>query len=195
VAFCGDGATSHADFHTAMNFAGVWGAPCVIICQNNHWSISVPTERQTASRTIAVKARAYGVPGVRVDGNDLLAVYAVVRDAVDRARSGGGPTFIEAETYRMGPHSTSDDPTRYRSLAEVETWARKDPVDRLRKHLATIGLWTEAGDAALERELLAEIAAVVGEVEDMAPQERASLFSDVYAELPWHLREQLQELQ
>jgi pyruvate dehydrogenase E1 component alpha subunit len=195
VAFCGDGATSQADFHTAMNFAGVWSAPCVIICQNNHWSISVPTERQTASRTIAVKARAYGLPGVRVDGNDLLAVYAVVRDAIDRARSGGGPTFIEAETYRMGPHSTSDDHTRYQSLAEVETWARKDPVDRLRKHLVTIGLWTEAGDAALERELLAEIATVVGEVEDMPPRERASLVSDVYAELPWHLREQLQELQ
>jgi pyruvate dehydrogenase E1 component alpha subunit len=195
VAFCGDGATSQADFHTAMNFAGVWSVPCVILCQNNHWSISVPTERQTASRTIAVKARAYGMPGIRVDGNDVLAVYAALRDAIDRARSGRGPTLIEAETYRMGPHSTSDDPTRYRSLAEVETWARKDPVDRLRKYLVTIGLWTEAGDAALERELLAEIAAVVGEVEEMPPQERASLVSDVYAELPWHLREQLQELQ
>jgi pyruvate dehydrogenase E1 component alpha subunit/2-oxoisovalerate dehydrogenase E1 component alpha subunit len=195
VAFCGDGATSHADFHAAMNLAGVWSAPCVIVCQNNQWSISVPTERQTASRTIAVKARAYGIPGVRVDGNDLLAVYAVVRDAIDRARSGGGPTFVEAVTYRMGPHSTSDDPTRYRSLAEVETWARKDPLDRLRKHLVTIGLWTDAGDATLEQELVAEIAAVVGEVEEMLPQERASLVSDVYAELPWHLREQLQELQ
>jgi pyruvate dehydrogenase E1 component alpha subunit len=194
VAFCGDGATSQADFHTAMNFAGVWSVPCVIICQNNHWSISVPTERQTASRTIAVKARAYGIPGVRVDGNDLLATYAVVRDALDRARSGGGPTFVEAVTYRMGPHSTSDDPSRYRADAEVAAWAHKDPLDRLRRHLVSMELLTDARDAALEVELTAEIDAAVNEVERMPPPERASLTNDVYAEPPWHLREQLQEL-
>src|SRR5580704_3042000 len=107
IAFSGDGATSQADFHAAMNFAGVWQAPCVIVCQNNHWSISVPTAKQTASRTLAVKARAYGMPGVRVDGNDLLAVHRVVAEALARARAGHGPTFIEAVTYRMGAHSTS----------------------------------------------------------------------------------------
>jgi pyruvate dehydrogenase E1 component alpha subunit len=195
VAFCGDGATSQADFHAAMNLAGVWGAPCVIICQNNHWSISVPTSRQTASRTIAVKARAYGFPGVRVDGNDVLAVHAVVHDAANRARSGAGPTFIEAVTYRMGPHSTSDDPLRYRPSAEVEAWARKDPLDRLRKHLVTLGLLDDATDALLEAQLSAEIAGAVAEVEGMPPPARASLVEGVYAELPWHLREQREELQ
>jgi pyruvate dehydrogenase E1 component alpha subunit/2-oxoisovalerate dehydrogenase E1 component alpha subunit len=194
VAFCGDGATSQADFHAAMNFAGVWRAPCVLVCQNNHWSISVPTEKQTASRTIAVKARAYGMPGVRVDGNDLLAVYKVVAEAVDRARSGAGPTFIEAVTYRMGAHSTSDDPTRYRSPAEVEEWARRDPLDRLRRHLALLGLVTPESDEALEAELSAEIAAAIAEVEPLPPPARASLVEDVYASLPWHLREQLEAL-
>jgi pyruvate dehydrogenase E1 component alpha subunit/2-oxoisovalerate dehydrogenase E1 component alpha subunit len=195
VAFCGDGATSQADFHTAMNFAAVWQVPCVIVCQNNQWSISVPAERQTASRTIAVKARAYGMPGVRVDGNDILAVYGALRDAIERARGNGGPTFIEAVTYRIGPHSTSDDPTRYRSEAEVEAWKRKDPLDRLRKYLALERLVTETTDAALEGELVAEIAAAIDEVEKLAPPDPASLTEDVYAALPWHLREQLEELQ
>jgi len=191
VGFLGDGATSQADFHAAMNFAGVWKVPCVLVCQNNFWSISVPADRQTASRTIAVKARAYGIPGERVDGNDLLAVVAVVRAAIDRARSGGGPTFVEAVTYRMGAHSTSDDPTRYRSQAEVDEWVRKDPLDRLRKHLDTLGLVSAAGDATLEKDLAAEIAAAISEVENNPQPERSTLFDDVYAEMPWHLREQL----
>ena len=195
VGFCGDGATSQADFHTAMNFAGAWRVPCVLVCQNNHWSISVPTEKQTASRTIAVKARAYGMPGIRVDGNDLLAVVRVLGEALERARSGGGPTFVEAVTYRMGAHSTSDDPTRYRSQEEVDSWALKDPLDRLRRHLVHLGLVSDASDAALEKELVAEIAAAVEAVEKLPPPERASLVEDVYAELPWHLREQLAELQ
>jgi pyruvate dehydrogenase E1 component alpha subunit len=194
VAFLGDGATSQGDFHAAMNFAGVWKVPCVLICQNNHWSISAPADKQTASRTLAVKARAYGVPGVRVDGNDVLAVFKVVSEALARARSGGGATFIEAVTYRMGPHSTSDDPTRYRSRAEVEGWARKDPLDRLRKYLVRLGLVTEASDDALRVELTAEIAAAVDDAERLAPLERESLFTDVYAEMPWHLREQLESL-
>jgi len=195
VAFCGDGATSQADFHTAMNFAGVWQAPCIIVCQNNHWSISVPTEKQTASRTLAVKARAYGMPGIRVDGNDLLAMLGVLREAMQRARGGGGPTFVEAVTYRMGPHSTSDDPSRYRSAEEVDSWRRKDPLDRLRCHLVHLGLVTDEGDAALEREFAAEIAAAIDEVESMPPPARGSLLDDVYAEKPWHLREQLDQLQ
>ncbi|HZU85383.1 MAG TPA: thiamine pyrophosphate-dependent enzyme [Polyangiaceae bacterium] len=195
LAFCGDGATSQPDFHVAMNFAAVWGVPCVVVCQNNHWSISVPTSKQTASATLAVKARAYGMPGVRVDGNDVLAVYAVVREAVDRARAGGGPAFVEAVTYRMGAHSTSDDPTRYRSQAEVDAWARKDPLDRLRKHIVGLGLWTDAADEALSHELSAEIAAAIEDVERMPPPARATLVADVYAEPPWHLREELETLQ
>jgi pyruvate dehydrogenase E1 component alpha subunit/2-oxoisovalerate dehydrogenase E1 component alpha subunit len=195
IGFLGDGATSHADFHSAMNFAGVWKVPCVLVCQNNSWSISVPVERQTASRTIAVKARAYGIPGVRVDGNDLLAVVAVLRAALDRARAGDGPTFVEAVTYRMGAHSTSDDPSRYRSEEEVDQWAKKDPLDRLRKHLLARDLVSSASDEALEKELAAEIAAAIEEVEKMPSSPRSTLFDDVYAEMPWHLREQLGESQ
>ncbi len=194
VGFMGDGATSQPDFHNAMNFAARFKVPCLLICQNNHWSISVPTEKQTASRTLAIKGRAYGIPSVRVDGNDLLAVYKVILAAAARARSGGGATFIEALTYRIGAHSTSDDPTRYRSNEEVEAWAKKDPLDRLRKHLVHLGLVTDAGDASLDAELTADIQAAVNEVEQMPPPPRASLFEDVYAELPWNLREQAEAL-
>ncbi len=195
IGFSGDGATSQPDFHNAMNFAGVFKTPCVIVCQNNHWSISVPTARQTASRTIAIKGRAYGVPSVRVDGNDVLAVWGVLRDAVDRARKGEGPTFVEALTYRIGAHSTSDDPTRYRSEAEVEAWRKKDPLDRLRKYVVKQGWVDDASDKALEEELTQEIAAAVNEVEALPPPARGSLFEDVYAEMPWNLREQREELE
>jgi pyruvate dehydrogenase E1 component alpha subunit/2-oxoisovalerate dehydrogenase E1 component alpha subunit len=194
VGFLGDGATSEPDFQTAMNFAGVFKTPCVIICQNNHWAISVPTARQSASATLAIKGRAFGVPSVRVDGNDLLAVYKAVSDAVTRARSGGGATFLEALTYRIGAHSTSDDPSRYRSQAEVELWMTRDPLARLRAHLVHLGLIDEARDAELEQALNAEIAAAIAEVEPLPPPARETLFDDVYAELPWHLREQREEL-
>jgi pyruvate dehydrogenase E1 component alpha subunit/2-oxoisovalerate dehydrogenase E1 component alpha subunit len=194
IGFCGDGATSQGDFHSAMNFAGVWKAPCVLVCQNNHWSISVPTSKQTASPTIAVKARAYGIPGLRVDGNDLLAMHRAMTGAIDRARNGGGPTFIEAVTYRMGAHSTSDDPTRYRAQAEVDAWAKKDPLDRLRRHLVHRGLVTDASDATLDAELTAEIAAAIDAVESLPPPARESLLQDVFAEPTWNLREQMAEL-
>jgi len=195
VGFCGDGATSQPDFHNALNFAGVFHVPAVIVCQNNHWSISVPTSRQTASRTIAIKGRAYGVPAVRVDGNDLLAVCKVLGDAFALARAGGGPTFVEAVTYRIGAHSTSDDPTRYRSDAEVEAWKKKDPLDRLRKHLVVRGLLDEAADAALEKELADEVGRAIKAVEELPPPARSTLFDDVYAETPWNLAEQRAELE
>ncbi|MGK4001239.1 thiamine pyrophosphate-dependent enzyme [Sorangium sp. So ce1036] len=194
VGFMGDGATSEPDFHNAMNFAAVFKVPCVLICQNNHWAISVPTARQTASKTIAIKGRAYGVPSTRVDGNDVLAVYRAVAGAVARARAGGGPTFIEALTYRIGAHSSSDDPSRYRSQEEVDRWTQRDPLLRLGRHLTARGLLDDAAEAALEAELNAEIAAAVAEVEVMAPPDRATLFDDVYAEPPWHLRDQRAEL-
>jgi pyruvate dehydrogenase E1 component alpha subunit len=194
VAFLGDGATSAGDFHAAMNFAGVWRVPCVFVCQNNHWSISVPASRQTASPTLAVKARAYGMPGVRCDGNDLLAVAGVVRTALERARAGLGPTFIEAVTYRMGAHSTSDDPSRYRSQAEVDEWARKDPFDRLHRHMAHLGLVSEASDAALERELDDELTAAIDDVEREPQPPPESIFEDVYGEMPWPLRQAQEEL-
>ncbi len=194
VGFSGDGATSEPEFHNALNFAGVFKVPALIICQNNHWAISIPTARQTASQTIAIKAKAYGIPGVRVDGNDALAVYQVVREAADRARRGEGATFIEAVTYRIGAHSTSDDPTRYRSDDEVREWETRDPVSRLRAYLVARGLLDDAADAELEREFTAEFAACIERVEAAPPPPREQLFDDVYASLPWHLSEQRREL-
>jgi pyruvate dehydrogenase E1 component alpha subunit/2-oxoisovalerate dehydrogenase E1 component alpha subunit len=194
IGFCGDGATSQPDFHAAMTFAGVQKTPSVLVCQNNGWSISVPTARQTASATIAIKARAYGMPAVRVDGNDVLAVYEVLRQAIERARAGHGPTFVEAVTYRIGAHSTSDDPTRYRSNDEVERWQRRDPIERFHRWLVGKGLTTDQKRAAIEAELDAEIVAAIKEVEALPPPARTSLFDDVYADLPWHLREQRAEL-
>lgn len=190
VGFSGDGATSQPDFHAALTFAGVFKVPCVIICQNNHWAISVPTSRQTASVTIAIKGRAYGVPSIRVDGNDVIAVYKAVSDAAARARAGEGPTFIEALTYRIGAHSTSDDPTRYRSQEEVELWMKRDPLTRLRAYAVARGLLDDASDLAMEQELNAQIAEAVAEVEGLGPPARETLFDDVYAEMPWHIQEQ-----
>ena len=195
IGFMGDGATSQPDFHAAMNFAGVFQTPCVLICQNNHWSISVPTERQTASRTIAVKAHAYGVRGVRVDGNDILAVYSAVYEAAELARAGGGPTFIESVTYRIGPHSSSDDPTRYRSDAEVEMWKKRDPILRFEAYLKRSNVLDDAKKDAIAASIEEEIAVAIREVEAFHEPSRASLFEDVYGEMPWHLREQNRELE
>jgi len=190
VAFLGDGATSSPDFHAAMNFAGVWKAPVVFVCQNNHWAISVPVSKQTAVTEIVRKADGYGVPGVRVDGNDAAAVYLAVREAAGRARSGGGPTFIEAVTYRMGGHSSSDDPTRYREDAEVKTWGERDPVVRFRRYLEHRGLWDQAREDEATKEGQAKIAAAIAQAEALPPPALETLFEDVYAEMPWHLREQ-----
>jgi len=194
MAFMGDGATSSADFHSAMNFAGVFKVPVVFVCQNNHWSISVPTQQQTASESIAVKARAYGFPGVKIDGNDVEDVYGAAREAVERARSGGGPTLIEAETYRMGAHSSSDDPTRYRDQAEVDRWKLRDPVDRLRARLVEGGAWTPEREEGLRAELLRQVNAAIEEAEKLPPPAAETLFDDVYAAEPWNLREQREEL-
>ena len=194
MAFLGDGATSSADFHVAMNFAGVFKAPVVFVCQNNHWSISVRTDRQTASESIAIKAVAYGFPGVKIDGNDVEAVYAAAREAVDRARAGGGPTLIEAETYRMGAHSSSDDPSRYRDPGEVELWKARDPVDRLRARLVGAGLWDDGRDQALKTELLDDINRAIAEAESLPPPDPLTLFDDLYAREPSNLTEQREEL-
>ena len=193
VGFLGDGATSQADFHVAMNFAGVFQTPSIIICQNNHWSISVPTSRQTASETLAIKARAYGVRGERVDGNDVIALYECIREAADRARTKHEPTFIEAVTYRIGAHSSSDDPTRYRSEEEVARWRRRDPVARLVKHLSAQGLLTEGVRKSIDDEIDAAIREAIAEVERDLPPALGTLFEDVFETMPWHLREQSEQ--
>ena len=160
VAFLGDGATSEGDVHEALNLASVYRAPCVFFVQNNQWAISVPLARQLAGPSIAHRAVGYGIPGVRVDGNDVLACFAVMEHAARRARDGGGPTLIEAITYRLGPHTTSDDPTRYRSVDEVDAWAARDPLPRFRSYLDTIGMLSgrlEERVAARSRRLRADL--------------------------------------
>jgi pyruvate dehydrogenase E1 component alpha subunit/2-oxoisovalerate dehydrogenase E1 component alpha subunit len=194
LAYLGDGATSTSDFHAAMTFAGVWKSPVVFFCQNNHWSISIPTHRQTAAKTLADKARGYGIPGVRIDGNTALDVYEATRDAVHRARRGEGPTFIEAETYRMGAHSSSDDPSRYRDEREVEVWRGRDPIERFRKVVDAHADWSDAKDAALRESLLADINAALAEAEQASAPDAGSLFEDVYAGLPWNLAEERTEM-
>ena len=150
LAFMGDGATSEGDFHEGMNFAGVMNSPVVFIAQNNQWAISVPRSRQTASKTIAQKALAYGFPGILVDGNDVLAMYNATREALDRARSGGGPTFIEAFTFRRMMHTTADDPSRYRTKEVEAEWDEKDPIKRFRIYLQKKEIWTEEWQLELE---------------------------------------------
>jgi len=194
LGFVGDGGTSEPDFHNAMNFAAVFRVPCVMVCQNNHWAISVPASKQSASETFAMKGRAYGVPSYRVDGNDFLAVYSTLRRCVDEARAGHGPSFVECVTYRIGAHSSSDDPTRYRTQEEVDIWLARDPLARLRRALTHLDAWSDAKEEALEKELNAEIGEAIQEVEKHGPPAATSLFDDVYAELPWNLVEQRAEL-
>jgi pyruvate dehydrogenase E1 component alpha subunit/2-oxoisovalerate dehydrogenase E1 component alpha subunit len=193
VGFIGDGGTSAADFHMAMNFAGVFKPPVVIVCQNNQWAISVPANRQTASETIAIKAKAYGFPGVRVDGNCAIEVYRAMREAVARARRGDGPTFIEALTYRIGAHSSSDDPTRYRDQREVEEWLKRDPIERMRETLAAAGILSEAAEDEMRAALGAEINAAVTEAESLPPPPLETMFEDVYATDPPNIVEQREE--
>ncbi len=149
VGVCGDGATSEGDFNEALNFAGAFQVPVVLVVQNNGWAISVPRARQSAASSFAARDPGFGVPSVLVDGNDLFAVYDVMQQAVERARSGQGPTLVEALTYRMGAHTTADDPTRYRDEAEVEAWRAKDPVVRLQRFLMKSNLLTEEQNQAL----------------------------------------------
>ena len=151
LAYFGDGSASEGDFHEGANLAAVFGAPAILFCQNNGWAISVPSHRQFAA-PIADRAAGYGMPGVRVDGNDVLAVYAVTREAVERARAGEGPTLIEAITYRIGSHSTADDAGRYRDEAEVAAWRERDPIDRYRSYLLGAGTIDDAFVRGCENE-------------------------------------------
>ena len=193
LVYFGDGATSTPDFHVAMNFAGVYRAPCVFVCNNNQWAISLPVTRQTATATLAEKAQAYGFEGVRVDGMDPLAVYGAVRRAANAARDGSGPALVEALTYRFGPHSSSDDPSRYRDEKEVAVWMARDPLLRFRKFLEGMGWWDAEREASLEKEIGDAISVAVTEAEAMPPVPLGTFFEDVYAEPTWNLREELDE--
>jgi pyruvate dehydrogenase E1 component alpha subunit len=190
MAYFGDGATSEGDFHEALNFAGVWHVPVVFICQNNQWAISVPLKKQTHSRTIAQKALAYGFPGLQVDGNDVLAVYAAAREAVERARAGDGPTLIECVTYRLAMHTTADDPTKYRTDEEVREWERKDPLTRFVAYLQKKNLFDEGVEAEVDE----EISEAVRRFEATPPSDPLTAFDHVFADLPPHLASQRDEV-
>ncbi len=194
IVYFGDGGTSEGDFHEGMNFATVFQCPVVFFCQNNQYAISVPRAHQTHSETIAQKAIAYGCEGVQVDGNDVLAVYSATRKALEKARSGGGPTLIEAITYRLSHHTTADDWTRYRSKEEVEMWKRKDPIVRFRRYLESQGFWGQSDEDKLWAAAKVEVAQAVEAYEKMPERDVEEIFKYTYAEMPWNLKEQLAEL-
>lgn len=190
LCYLGDGATSQGDFHESLNFASVFKLPVVYFVQNNGWAISVPSTRQSASKTLAHKAMAFGMPGAQVDGNDVLAVYQTVKEAVDRARTGGGPSLIEAVTFRQGPHTTSDDPTRYRDAADVQAWIERDPIQRFRRFLLNRNVLTETLDAEYAARANDRIAAAV-EVAEGTPQGGLDVtFDAIYATPSRHLQAQ-----
>ena len=195
LAYIGDGGTSKGDFHESMNFAAVFKAPAVFFCQNNQYAISIPVHRQTASATIADKAIAYGMEGVRVDGNDILACYLVTKYAVEKAREGKGPTLIEAVTYRLGPHTTADDPKTYRSEEEVMEWRKKDPIQRFKQYLINSELWSEEEDQKLRETLEKTLLKEIERIEKMPKPDPRVILEDVYALSPWHLLEEMTELE
>lgn len=195
VTYFGDGATSEVDFHSGMNFAGVWNTPTVFICANNGYAISVPYAKQTAAETIAQKADAYGFEGLRVDGMDPIAMYLATRMAARRAREGRGPTLIEAMTYRYGPHATADDPTLYRSDEEVAMWKERDAIERLRRFLAHRGEWDERVGEKVEMEIAEAVDAAVASLESEPIPTRDDAIRHGYARIPEHVVAQLHAMQ
>ncbi|MGC8494661.1 MAG: pyruvate dehydrogenase (acetyl-transferring) E1 component subunit alpha [Syntrophobacteraceae bacterium] len=194
--FFGDGATSQGDFHEAMNFASVYQAPVLFVCQNNHWAISLPRSRQTNSATLAQKALAYDVEGVQVDGNDVLAVYAAVKEAAERARQGEGPTLIEMVTYRLAMHTTADDPKKYRSEQEVAEWEARDPITRFEKYLLNKGLLDEQQIRTITQEIKAEISSAEQRWAEIAQKkiDPLDMFAHTYAEMTPSMHEQKEML-
>ncbi|MFZ0832566.1 MAG: pyruvate dehydrogenase (acetyl-transferring) E1 component subunit alpha [Mycobacterium sp.] len=194
VAYLGDGATSTGDVHEALNVASLFAAPCIFFVQNNQWAISVPASRQTAGPSIAHRAIGYGIAGIRVDGNDALACYAVTAEAAQRARAGSGPTLIEAVTYRMGPHTTSDDPTRYRPQAELDQWAALDPISRYRNYLRHVGVWSERLDRRVQARSARMRAELRGAVVEAPDLDVGDVFDTTYRDITPELARQRQEL-
>jgi pyruvate dehydrogenase E1 component alpha subunit len=189
----GDGATSEGDFHEAMNFAAVYQTPTVFFCQNNGYAISYPISEQTRSESIAIKAEAYGMPGIQVDGNDVVAVLVAVREAATLARSGEGPSLIEAVTYRMGPHTTADDPTRYRDHDEAAEWEERDPLSRVRSLLEQQGAWSEDWQTDLERQASQRIERAVEWAESIPAPTFEEMLNRMYAQPTQPLLRQLEE--
>lgn len=192
--YFGDGATSEGAFHEAMNFAGVFNTPTVFICQNNQFAISVPRKRQTAAKTIAQKAYAYGFKGIQIYGNDIMAVYSAMGEAMADAREGRGPRLIEMLTYRFGPHTTADDPTKYRDAEQLEKNKPFDPLVRLRLYLAGKGLWSEEEEYEIADAAKAEVEGAVKEAESIPPPDPDDIFAYTYETPPPHLARQRDEM-
>jgi len=190
----GDGSTSQGDFSESLNFAGVFKLPVVFAIQNNHWAISVPVQKQTASETIAQKACAYGIEGVRVDGNDIFAVYATVKKLLDQARSDFKPALVELVTYRMDDHTTADDASRYRTEEMLAPWREKDPIDRMRKYLKAEQSWSEKDEENLVGECTAKVERAVQDYEEFPHPEPTDIFNHAYKEMPWNLKEEKEEM-
>ncbi len=194
LAHVGDGGTSEGDFHEALNFAGVFKAPIVFLCQNNQWAISVPRKKQTAATTIAQKAIAYGFSGIQVDGNDIFAVYNAVSAALGKARSGDGPTLIECVTYRISDHTTADDAKRYRNQEEVDAWVKKDPVERLKKYMLQQKIWDIKKEELLQQEAATFVSAHVRSYEEEPASDPKDMFTYTFATMTPQLLEQYQSL-
>ncbi len=192
LCYFGDGATSEGDFHEGLNFSGTMHLPAVFVCQNNQYAISVPRKLQTASPTLAQKACAYGFKGILVDGNDVLALYAATKEAVERARKGEGPTLIESFTYRMGDHTTSDDATRYRLADEIAYWTERDPIARFRTYIERKGIWDEKKDKEYAEEASRLVEEDVKKAEGFAPPTLDDAFIYTYGSMPENLKEQLE---
>jgi pyruvate dehydrogenase E1 component subunit alpha len=190
----GDGSTSQGDFHESLNFAGVFALPVVFAIQNNHWAISVPVERQTATPTISQKALAYNIEGVRVDGNDVFAVYLTVKRLLDQAREDYRPALVELVTYRMDDHTTSDDAARYRKEELLAPWRAKDPIDRMRKYLMAKKGWNGEKEEGLVNECTEKVEQAVRDFEALEPPKPTDIFNYMYADMPWHLREEKEEM-
>lgn len=182
VTYLGEGSTSQGDFHEALNWAGIHKLPCIFVVENNHYAITEPQEKQMAVRDVADRAAGYGLPGVVVDGNDLLAVYAVAREAVQRARSGEGATLIEAKTYRLTPHSSDDNDRRYRTAEEVESWRQRDPIEHFKNYLLSCGLLDETTDAAMRARIKVMVDTAADEAEAAPPPDAGDLLQHVYAQ-------------
>jgi pyruvate dehydrogenase E1 component alpha subunit len=194
VAVCGDGATSEGDFNEALNFAGVFKAPIIFVVQNNGWAISTPRQHQTAADYIADRGPAFGLPSFVVDGNDLLAVYKLMSDCIERARAGEGPALVEAITYRLAAHTTADDPTKYRSKTELDEWLKQDPLIRFHRFLLDRQILTDANDEELHESAKAAIQADIEAYEALPEEDPARLFDLVYAEQPPQLQRQKAQL-
>lgn len=190
IAYFGDGATSSGEFHVALNFAGVYRAPCIFVCENNQYAISVPVKKQTASESISIKAEAYGIASKKIDGNDFFTVQAAVSAARERASKGLGSTLIECVTYRYSPHSSADDWKRYRTSDEVEEWKKKDPIIRFKNQLLEMQILTEKSEKEIFDQVQERVNSAAKSTENIPPPPEDSLFTDVYAEVPRNLKDE-----